>query len=120
MARVQSYRDLRFWQQGIDLVEMIYEVTKAFPKHEQFGLASQMQRAAISIPSNIAEGHARFHLKEYLQFLSVARSSLAELETQYEIAFRLGYTAKETYETSMLTMNALGKQILALRNSLSK
>jgi four helix bundle protein len=120
MATVQSYRDLRIWQQGVELVEMIYKITREFPKYEQFGLASQMQRAAVSIPSNIAEGHARFHLKEYLQFLSVARSSLAELETQYEIAFRLGYTAKENYEKSVSSMTALGKQILALRNSLSK
>lgn len=120
MASVQSYRDLRIWQQSIDLVERVYETTRKFPKHEQFGLASQMQRAAVSIPSNIAEGHTRFRLKEYLQFLSVARSSLAELETQYEIAFRLGYAAKENYETLRVTMNTLGKQILALRNSLSK
>ncbi|MSQ47584.1 MAG: four helix bundle protein [Deltaproteobacteria bacterium] len=68
------------------LVEQVYVLARAFPKHELYGLASQMQRAAVSIPSNIAEGHTREHLKEYLQHLSIARSSLAEWETQLEIA----------------------------------
>ncbi|MEN6613603.1 MAG: four helix bundle protein [Armatimonadota bacterium] len=63
---IKSYRDLRVWQSGIDLVELIYKVTSDFPKSETYGLASQMQRAAVSVPSNIAEGQAREHLKEYL------------------------------------------------------
>ena len=77
-----SYRDLRVWQAGIDLVEQVYRVTLEFPRREMFGLASQMQRAAVSIPSNIAEGHIRQHSREYLQHVAIAHGSLAELQTQ--------------------------------------
>src|SRR5215510_5282912 len=92
---VKSFRDLRVWQAGMDLVEQVYLLTQQFPKHEMYGLASQMQRAAISIPSNIAEGHTRTHSKEYLHHLSIARGSLAELQTQLEIALRLKYCSVE-------------------------
>ncbi len=78
---VKSYRDLRVWQAAMNLVEQVYRLTRAFPKQETYGLSSQMQRAAVSIPSNIAEGHTREHLKEYLHHLSIAQASLAELET---------------------------------------
>jgi four helix bundle protein len=80
-TKIRSFRDLRVWQVGMDLVEQIYLLTQTFPKYEMYGLAGQMQRAAVSIPSNIAEGQVREHLKEYLHHLSIARSSLAELET---------------------------------------
>src|SRR5437867_10780180 len=93
--QIRSFRDLRVWQAGIELVQIVYELTSKFPRSEVYGLASQMQRAAVSIPSNIAEGHTREHLKEYLHHLSVARSSLAELETQLEIAARLKYCSSE-------------------------
>src|SRR5207302_4582211 len=72
---IKSFRDLRVWQVGMDLVEQVYLLTQSFPKHEIYGLASQMQRAAVSIPSNIAEGHAREHLKEYLHHLGIAHGS---------------------------------------------
>jgi four helix bundle protein len=85
-----------------------------------YGLASQMQRAAVSVPSNIAEGHTREHLKEYLQHLSVARSSLAELETQIEIAIRLNYCKAEQIKAVLEQMNSLGKQLSTLRNALTK
>ena len=88
---VKSFRDLRVWQRAMDLVEMIYKVSVDFPRSETYGLTSQIRRAAISVPSNIAEGHSRKHTKEYLRFLSVAQGSLAELQTQIEIASRLGY-----------------------------
>lgn len=78
---VNSFRDLRVWQAGIDLVEQVYRLTARFPREEIYGLTSQIQRAAVSIPSNIAEGHTREHSKEYLQHLSIAQASLAELET---------------------------------------
>ena len=87
---VKSYRDLRVWQASMDLVELIYQMTRGFSKQETYALCSQMQRAAVSIPSNIAEGHTREHIKEYLHHLSMAQASFAELETQLEIATRLG------------------------------
>ena len=88
---VQSYRDLRVWQISMDLVETVYKLTTQFPKHELYGLVSQLQRCAVSIPSNIAEGHTKSHKKEYLQALSTSQGSLSELETQLEIAKRLSY-----------------------------
>ena len=89
---VRSYKDLRVWKMGMDVVEAVYELTRGFPASERFGLASQVQRAAVSIPSNIAEGHTREHRGEYLHFLSVAQASIAEVETQLEISVRLQYS----------------------------
>jgi four helix bundle protein len=117
---VKSFRDLRVWQAGMDLVEQVYLLTQTFPKHEMYGLASQMQRAAVSIPSNIAEGHTREHLKEYLHHLSVARSSLAELETQLEIATRLKYCSSERLNQLLEQLDSLGRQLSTLRNALAK
>lgn len=85
----KTYRDLVIWKKGIDLVEEIYRLTNAFPKEELYGLTSQMRRASISIPSNIAEGSRRKDLPEYLQFLRIADGSSAELETQIVIAKKL-------------------------------
>lgn len=92
---VRSYKDLIVWQKSMDLVEMIYQVTKAFPKEELYGLTNQLRRAAISIPSNIAEGHARSSTAEFIRFLSIARGSLAEVETRLLIAQRLGYLSDD-------------------------
>jgi len=83
---LNSYKDLKVWQRGIELVKEVYKITSQFPKNEMYGLAIQMRRAVVSIPSNIAEGYLRKNLKEYLQFLRVAYSSAAELETQLIIA----------------------------------
>jgi four helix bundle protein len=87
----RKHHDLRVWQEAIDLVEAIYDLTKRFPKTEIYGLISQMRRSAVSVPSNIAEGAARLSDREFIQFLGVARGSLSELETQITIAERLGY-----------------------------
>ncbi len=81
---------LKAWKSAMDLVEEIYRTTENFPRHERFGLVSQMRRSAVSIPSNIAEGAARSSRKELLNFLSIARGSLSELDTQKEIAIRVG------------------------------
>lgn len=89
--KIRSFRDLRVWQRGIDLVKEIYKLTRAFPRDEQYGLSVQMRRAAISIPSNIAEGFRRRYHREYKQFLSIALGSCAELETQIVIANELNY-----------------------------
>ncbi len=90
MEPVRSYRDLTVWQRSMTLAELVYAATSQFPKSELYGLVSQMRRAAISIPSNIAEGHSRISTGGYVQFLGIARGSLAELETQIELAKRLG------------------------------
>jgi four helix bundle protein len=87
----RKHHDLRVWQEAIDVVEAIYDLTKRFPKTEIYGLISQMRRSAVSVPSNIAEGAARLSDREFIQFLGVARGSLSELETQITIAERLGY-----------------------------
>ncbi len=117
---INSYRELRVWHEGIDLVEHVYRVTQEFPKHETFGLTSQMQRAAISVPANIAEGNTREHRKEYLHHVSLAQASLAELETHLEIAARLGYGSSERIKRLMEKAVALGKQLYALRNALRR
>jgi four helix bundle protein len=92
---VQSYKDLIVWQKALDLLEMIYQVSKAFPKEELYGLTNQLRRAAVSIPSNIAEGHARSSKQEFHRFLSIAKGSLAEVETQLLIAQRLAYLSND-------------------------
>jgi len=120
MATVNGFRELRVWQAGMDLVEQIYLISRAFPKHELYGLASQMQRAAISIPSNIAEGHARSYTKEYLHHIAIAQGSLAELQTQIEIAARLTYGEQEQFEHISELAAALSRQQRALRQPLEK
>lgn len=91
--RSKGYKDLLVWQKGIVLVKEIYKLTKSFPNDERFGLVSQMRRAAVSIPSNIAEGQARHTTKEFVQFISHPEGSVAELETQLVIAMELDYCA---------------------------
>src|SRR5512136_1860465 len=92
---VKSYTDLMAWQKAVDLVEEVYRVTGHFPKEELYGLTSQMRRAAVSIPSNIAEGQGRNSRGEFCQFLGHAKGSLFELETQVVIAARLGYLSQQ-------------------------
>jgi four helix bundle protein len=95
-ATNRPHEKLEVWQEAMDLVVSIYAFTRTFPKHEQFGLAQQMQKASVSIPSNIAEGAARHGSKDFYRFLSIARGSLAELETQLQIASRIGYSQDKT------------------------
>ena len=117
---IRNFRDLRVWQAAMDLGEQTYLLTQTFPKHETYGLASQMQRAAVSIPSNIAEGHTRGYTKEYVHHLSMARASLAELQTQLEIAQRLKYCTAEHHNQLNERADLLGKQLSTLRTVLSK
>jgi four helix bundle protein len=115
----QSYRDLVAWQQAIELVDVIYVSTRNFPECEMFGLSIQMRRAAVSVSSNIAEGHGRFSLRDFRQFLRKARGSALELETQIIIATRQGYIATET-EADLLEKSAsVGRLINGLIRHLS-
>jgi four helix bundle protein len=118
-TQVRSFRDLRVRQAGVDLVEQVYRLTRPFPRHEVYRLAGQMQRAAVSIPSNIAEGHTREHSREYFHHVSMAQASLAELETQLEIAVRLGYLSLGELNEALAAVRSLGKQLYALRNALT-
>lgn len=115
---VKSYKDLLVWQKGIVLVKKIYQLTQGFPDAEKFGLVSQMRRAAVSIPSNIAEGQARHTRKEFIQFLSHAEGSVAELETQILIGVELGLCKlSDAQETTNLTIE-LSKMLDSLRRRL--
>lgn len=93
--RCRTHKDLQVWQEAMQLGQQVYQLTAQFPEDERFGLISQMRRAAISVPSNIAEGAARQHTKEWLQFLRVASGSLAELDTQAELAVSLGFLRQD-------------------------
>ena len=115
--KIRSFNDLEIWRQGIKLVEDIYLVTRTFPKEELYGLTSQMRRSAVSVPSNIAEGFARFHNREYRRFLYMSIGSCAELTTQVIIASRLKYIDEKeadillnaTDEISRMTMGLIKK-----------
>lgn len=93
--KVQSYKDLLVWQKGMDLTKNIYRITTSFPEEEKFGLIMQMRRASVPIPSNIAEGQARKSTKEFMQFISHANGSLAELDTQLILSMELGFCKEE-------------------------
>ena len=116
---VGTFRDLRVWQSGMDLVVANYDVSRLLPKSETYGISSQMQRAAVSVPANIAEGHTRRNLREYLHFLSIARSSLAEVATYVEVIERLAYAPKERTQPLLNHTESLNRQLIALRDSLS-
>jgi four helix bundle protein len=114
---VQGHKDLEVWQKAMDLVIDIYKLTASFPSKEVYGLARQMQRAAVSIPSNIAEGHGLKQTQAYLRHLAIANGSLTELETQIEIADRLGYLSvggRPVIEKA----HEVGRMLSGLRRSL--
>jgi four helix bundle protein len=112
----QSHKDLIVWQKSIALVTLVYELTKTFPKDELFGLTSQMRRAAVSIPSNIAEGRNRGTRKDFRQFILVAFGSANELETQLLIAENLGYASKD----QLGPLNNLLSEVCRMLSSMSQ
>jgi len=111
---IKSYRDLLVWQKSMDLVVASYELARKLPHDERFGLISQIQRAATSIPANIAEGHGRRHTGDYLHHLSMARGSLLELETHFLIAIRLGYLRPEDVGSLLKETDELGRMLSGL------
>lgn len=112
------FRDLDVWNLAMDLVVDIYRATKNFPTEEKYGLTSQIRRAAVSVPSNIAEGQGRRTAGEFLNQLSVARGSLMELRTQIEIALRLDFMNQPQFEPIQEAANRVGKLMNGLINSL--
>ena len=113
-----DHKDLDVWKKSMDLVELIYDFTRSFPQDEIYGLTSQMKRAVVSIPSNIAEGASRKGDKELIQFLMIAISSITELETQYLISIRLRFADKnKNLEDSMVEVK---KILLGFRNNIIK
>jgi len=116
-VRIRNFRDLDVWKLGKAIVKEIYTLTQAFPKAELYGLVAQMRRAAISIPSNIAEGFNRHHNKEYRQFLYMSLGSCAELETQIEVSSDLGYINDSIRNT---VLEQLDHETRMLRNLIKK
>ena len=114
----RSYRDLEVWQKAMDLVVECYRLTKDFPKSEVYGLVSQMQRAAVSIPANIAEGQGRQYKQEFVQHLSIAYGSLAELETHIQIAQRLCYIQPDEAQQLLDRAGQVGRLLNGLLRSL--
>jgi four helix bundle protein len=113
-----GYRELKVWQIAMWLAEESYRLTANFPKREVYGLASQMQRSAVSVPSNIAEGHGRNSKKEFYHFLGIALGSLAELETQIMLAQRLNYVSETDSVAVLKNSDELGKMLKGLQKSL--
>jgi four helix bundle protein len=116
----ESYRELIAWQKAIRLVTEIYQATRQFPRDELYGLTSQLRRAAVSVPSNIAEGQARFSRKEFHHFLSQARGSLVEIETQLIIAQNLGYLSTQQREPMLAQTAELGRILNGLIASIKR
>jgi four helix bundle protein len=117
---IRNYRDLIVWQKSMDLVESVYIATRKFPKEELYGLTSQLRRAVVSIPSNIAEGQGRRTDKEFAQFLAVARGSLHESETQILIAERLGYLERKSADELMTLCAEVNRLLHGLLNAVAK
>ncbi|MGL5363445.1 MAG: four helix bundle protein [Bosea sp. (in: a-proteobacteria)] len=117
---IQSYRDLRVWQEAMNLAEMVCRLTKLFPKDELFGLTSQMRRASVSIPANIAEGYGRESTGAYVQFLRISQGSLKELETHAYLSNRVGLISEVNLNEMLQSAEAVGKMLRALIRSLEK
>jgi four helix bundle protein len=118
MTEVRSYRDLQVWQKGIELAAEVHRLTKGFPRDEQFGLTSQLRRAATSVPANIAEGHARKQRREFRRFVCMAMGSLAELDAHFEVALRFGHLGSEQRAALLLKTDELGRMLHGLLRAL--
>jgi four helix bundle protein len=117
---VNGYSDLLVWERAMGLVAEAYRLAEAFPGEEKYGLAQQLKRAAVSVPSNIAEGHGRDHLGEYLHHLSIANGSLMELETHVLIAGRMGYVGREDERRILDKTGEVSKMLSGLTRALKK
>ena len=116
---IQTYKDLIVWQKSMALAEEIYKLSKAFPKEELYALTSQLRRAVVSVPSNIAEGHARQSTAEFKNFVSIAQGSLAEVETQLLLAIRFNYLTLPQAANALRLREEISKMLASLRSKLS-
>ena len=119
-AKTSSYKDLIVWQKSLSLVKQIYKLTSIFPGEEKFGLISQLRRAAVSIPSNIAEGQARRTTGDFIHFVSNAEGSVAEVETQLIIAVELSFCSQAQADTCLALVVEIRKMLNALRRTLQE
>ncbi|MGA2866431.1 MAG: four helix bundle protein [Verrucomicrobiota bacterium] len=117
---IESYRDLEVWQLARKLTKLVYQHSKKFPVEEKFGLSSQIRRAAVSIPSNVAEGWGRHYTAEFIQFLRRANGSLVEVETQLILSADLGFSTQQEVDGLLRQTQILGKKILNLERSLER
>ncbi|HVY19140.1 MAG TPA: four helix bundle protein [Bauldia sp.] len=120
MAGIRSYRDLQVWQKGMDLAVEVYRLARLMPKNEEYRLTSQIVRAAASVPANIAEGNARGTRKDYANFISIARGSLAETETLLMLAVRTTLLAEAETVRALQMADELGRQLNTLRQRLKQ
>ena len=119
VTKIQSNQDLKVWNLGMDLAVELYQISRAFPAEERFGLTSQIRKSAISVPSNIAKGHARSSTRDYIRFLRISKASLAELETQAILSQRLGYFDRETITPFLDQTRTLGRMLNSLISKLN-
>jgi four helix bundle protein len=115
---IRNYCDLLVWQKSMDLVETVYRATTDFPKQEMYGLSSQLQRATVSVPANLAEGHGRDSTKEYLRHVSIAVGSLAEVETLLTISERLHYIDRQLHDSLQSACQSIGRMLRNLQRAL--
>lgn len=113
-ARLLSYKDLIVWQKAVELVEAVYKLTSQFPNEEKFAIVSQLRRAAVSVPSNIAEGYGRRSKKEYLQFFSIAYGSSLELETQLIISKKLKFASEQAFKEAETPLEEVKKMLYTM------
>ena len=114
----RPHRKLDVWKKSMDFVKHVYQATEKFPKSEIYGLSSQMRRAAVSIPSNLAEGAARKGKKEFRQYLNIAQGSISEIDTQIELSFILNFIEKNLYNDLMDELTIISKMLFGLSRSL--
>ena len=117
---MRPHEKLDVWKRAVDFVVSVYKMTESFPRDERFGLISQIRRAAVSVPANIAEGAAKHSSREFRYFLSNAQGSVSELATELLIAERLGYLSKENFEIGNDELTSIGRMILGLSRSVNR
>ena len=120
MSKILSFKDLIVWQKGMDLAELVYQLTASLPKAELYSLTDQMRRAAVSIVSNIAEGKGRESKQEYLHFLAISQGSLTELETQILLSIRLRYLNEKEADTPLSLCDEIGRMLNVMRSQLKE